>query len=232
MFEILRYSRVDGPRTLGALSMLVVAFTLIGACAFGEDDSNQFYEQNYASSPLQSETIIPGKGEEHVDLPIEKRQSTKAKNPEAKPAKETNPDTVSNVMDTRKGVKVKTIGGILNARDSKHFEVELGNLLSIATQYDLDVGKIYSLGHYDGSNGTQMLKVIARGGSIEITWVVPEEYQVTRSPTWILDSEDGQIVLEAPESLKRYFNTKGEFIEGFLPATQEAPLVLEGLTTR
>ena len=42
---------------------------------------------------------------------------------------------------------------------------------------------------------------------------MPYKYHVEKSPTWILGTDDGEIVLEGVEPLLKQFNQKGEFLD-------------------
>lgn len=112
-------------------------------------------------------------------------------------------------------VKVRSVSAILSALDSRDFQSRLRDLLDVADKYDLDVGPIYAVGDlrlvYDSEN---IIPLVARGATIGVVDEPPEPYaSVKRSPTFILDTEKGQVILEGFFSIQRFLTSKGEFVD-------------------
>ena len=88
-------------------------------------------------------------------------------------------------------------------------------LSDTAVKHDLGIGEIFAIGNVTTAFDTSqdLLRVFARGGAISIRSTVPEKYKVKKSPSWILYTREGEILLEATGPLANNFNQKGEFID-------------------
>lgn len=112
-------------------------------------------------------------------------------------------------------VKVTAVGAIFVALNAGEFQSRLRDLVDIASKYDLDVGKIYALGDlrlvYDAEN---IIPLVARGATVGVVDELPEQYaSVKQLPTWILETDKGQVVLEGFTSIARFLTAKGEFVD-------------------
>jgi len=126
---------------------------------------------------------------------------------------------------------VQSIGAILNGLDKAHYETQLTILFEVAERYDFNLGPIYAIGassHKDDLG--RYFPLILRGAKIEYPTEPPEEYDVSMSPTWLINTKKGQYVLEATGTLDRYFNSRGHFIEKPVSALpeREEPLLDTG----
>lgn len=111
--------------------------------------------------------------------------------------------------------KVTRVGAILNTLSVDHFREKLNELVEVLDKYDLDGGIIYTLGNiHNLSKVEEVSLVVVRGAIVEAVEELPEKYeQVTLSPTWILETAEGDILLEAVGPLGNHLNSKGEFID-------------------
>jgi hypothetical protein len=110
--------------------------------------------------------------------------------------------------------KVLSVGGVINAVDKAHFDEKLKELLEVVDRYDLNVGFIWAIGSVQNiMNSPNALFLVARQGVIEAAEEAPDHYNIKRSPTWVLRTPKGEILLEATGPLAAHFNMKGEFVE-------------------
>jgi len=123
-------------------------------------------------------------------------------------------DATDKAGPKEESVKVFAIGAILNSTEPTHYKDSLQELSEIALKFDLALSEIFTIGdirHIQLDPGTNM-KLLARGGTIGVHSEVPKKYPVKLSPTWIVKTEKGEVLLEAAGPLNKYFNDKGEFL--------------------
>ncbi len=113
-----------------------------------------------------------------------------------------------------RAIPVKAIGGILNSLDPEHYQKSLEQLTSLAISRDMNIGTIYAIGDMKVASDTPYMgKIMARGGVVHIVSNIPKGYEVSLSPTWIVKTDEGEVLLEAVGGLDKYFNQRGEFID-------------------
>jgi hypothetical protein len=113
-----------------------------------------------------------------------------------------------------RAVPVQAVGAILNSIDSAHYLKSLEQLTELAISRDLNIGTVYALGDLKvASENPYVGKIIARGGIVHIVSNVPKGYPVSLSPTWIVKTAEGEVLLEAVGTLDKYFNKRGEFLD-------------------
>lgn len=118
---------------------------------------------------------------------------------------------------------VNSIGLIVSSMEREHYQRALQGLLHIADTREIKISSVYTLGNFDIATRSSLIPgVVARGGVVRVLNEIPEGYEVTLSPTYIVKTPEGEVVLEAVSSLERYFSSSGEFLDR-QPRKIEAP---------
>ncbi len=125
-------------------------------------------------------------------------------------------------MDDTKGTPVAALSAILNVDEERHFNKNFERFFDVVNRHNLSVGTVYAISGADDFSvytkviqstlGQRMLEFSLRGGKLQVLDYIPSEYQVTRSPTWVVETKKGRYLLEGIEKLSRYFNKRGEFV--------------------
>lgn len=127
------------------------------------------------------------------------------------------------------GPKVKAIGAIINGQDLPHFSQAAEALWKFTRERNLDVGVLCVVADprrmKEILNSIEVRRLLGRGAYFNLRISVPPKYKVTRSPAWILTTDEGEVVLEAVASPERFINIRNEFVEPQvpLPAQEAAP---------
>ncbi len=183
-----------------------------------------FFERDFAKNPLEEQatprpertgppadedgTEVAGAEPPATDaaLQVKERLEALAEGKEA-----TQPTDITALTKTH---KVLSVGGVINALDKDHFQEKMKELLEVVDRYDFDVGFIWAIGSVQNLvNSPEAIFLVARQAMIEAAEAPPEHYKITMSPTWVIRTPEGEILLEATGPLAANFNTKGEFIE-------------------
>lgn len=195
---------------------LIVCF--VPALAAAEPQGKEgFFEKDFSKSPITSDAqaIIP-----KSEKPTAGGDDQKAKISESV---EPSPTPLSADFDNRKKARIDSIGLILNALNREQAASKVKELLELANKYDFGVGQVLMVG---GMPGPEILVVttaiVARGGEVSVSGSVPYRYKISKSPTWILKSDEGEILLEGIGSIKSDFDKDGNFIYPEAPLGAEA----------
>ncbi len=110
--------------------------------------------------------------------------------------------------------QVSWLGMIINANDQDHFFTEINSFLEFAIEHDYDLGPIYAVGKDFSSPAMNKVTALVdgRGGGLFFSAEPPAEYQVSKSPAWIIGTKDGQYLIEGVTNFQKYFNSSGELI--------------------
>jgi hypothetical protein len=134
-------------------------------------------------------------------------------------------------------VAVRSVGVILNSDDSEHVKTHSQELQEFNSKMNIPVSKVYLIGATDKFM-EPFSRLIKLGFSAKkeeqyesalvlsnISYLpnVPNEYEgVEYSPTWLLDTEYGLILVEGEQKkLKSYFDDKGNFKLGKIKLVRE-----------
>lgn len=202
--------------------------------------SGEFFDKNFAETPLkpreEERGVARPKGSERQNkrdprLPDRKAIDAMTKDAVEKLFKDgtlpqdlgeaggeqssiSDEDNQRDLTGLVRAVPVQSVGAILNSLDSAHYLKSLEQLTELAISRDMSIGKIYALGDLKvASENPYVGKIIARGGIIHIVSNVPKGYAVSLSPTWIVKTAEGEVLLEAVGALDKYFNQRGEFLD-------------------
>lgn len=118
------------------------------------------------------------------------------------------------VFGDQRGTPVVWVGAILESSDSQHLKENLEELTSLSTRFDWMLGPVLIIGVPDKKIvAPYVLKISARSGVLQLRPEIPEKYKaVKQSPTWIVQTAKGQVLLEAVGNIKKFFNKKGELL--------------------
>ncbi len=121
------------------------------------------------------------------------------------------------------GIPIKSIGVIINARDRAHFSKHVGNLVHIASTFDLIVSQVAAIGMFVPGKenplmsglyfSPQSLALIALQGQMAPYLSMPRDLDIERSPTWVFNTAEGTVLLDGIDAFWLFLNRKGEFID-------------------
>lgn len=206
------------------LSLTGVFLVISGAlvCPAAAQEKNPFFQKDFAKSPLEEKKpqLVP------TALAVMTVEATAAA-AEAPPAEDLaaitakvealqkgDPTKAPDLTALEKTHKVLAIGGIVNALDKAHLQEKMKELAEVAERFDFDIGKIWAVGTIPNITQTEeMLFLVARNGVVEAAEEAPARYKVKLSPTWIVRTPEGEILLEGTGPLAQHFNLRGEFVE-------------------
>lgn len=113
-----------------------------------------------------------------------------------------------------RAVPVNAIGLVVNSMQKDHYEETLAKLLALADNHKLKISTIYTLGDFEVATSSPALPaIVARGGVVRVVNEIPNGYDISLSPTFVVKTGEGEILLEAVPNLERYFNNQGDFLE-------------------
>jgi hypothetical protein len=116
--------------------------------------------------------------------------------------------------EDREGTKIIWVGAVLSSSNSDHIVEKLDELAEEAVKFDLMLGPIFLVGNTDvEAISRHVLKLEKRQAIITYRHEVPAKYSAVKlSPTWIMQTAKGQILLEGLGPLKQNLNKNGELI--------------------
>lgn len=118
----------------------------------------------------------------------------------------------SNIIS--QGPKIISISLIIGGDErSKHLEPAI-SLIELCRDRNIPIGKIYSIGNIgvkDPRFDKLLIHLSVLGGLFEKVTAVPEKYAAVKSaPTWIVETEEGEILLEGVSTIEQFVTTSGE----------------------
>ena len=213
------------PRAVSLGFFLVLV--CLGRSADGQE-KNPFFERDFARNPLSEQPASGAPrnlGDGASPVPNEAPRVEAAPAAGGRSAEEEAKSRIEamqregqiqagDLTALEKNHRVLSIGGVINAVDKTHFDAKLKELLEVVERYDLDVGFIWAIGSVQNlMSSPEALYLVARQGIVEAAEAAPEHYKIKMSPTWVLRTPEGEILLEATGPLAAHFNMKGEFVE-------------------
>ncbi len=206
-------------RSLACSMLLGLVFTSAPAAADPLRENMQFYPKNYVTKPKQEtppvKSVIPGreqpsKGAAPLVRPAISESRTTAAAPGA-------PKT-ENILDEAAGKPIRSISALLSTANPDSLRDNLAQLGDAASRLGISPGLLYLVGPLidpgDYIEGTGTFAPLFAAGALPISvQEVPKQYPVTLSPTWIVETDQGTILLEGVTHLERYVNGRGEFVD-------------------
>jgi hypothetical protein len=203
---------------------LLVLACFLSVTAYAE--SGDFYKKDFAINPLGKEA--------HSRPKVNKDKGSK----EASEQKPANPDwsfegdmlyppkggdkgTPAELTDLD-APKVQSIGVIVDVNTPEHFQSVADALVEMSDANDIVLGTVWALSATAIYMHPAYNKLHARGMIHNTVEKLPEKYsQVKNSPTYIIETEQGEILLEGVTKLDRYINSNGQFIEKGMSLAEE-----------
>ena len=207
--------------------LLVVALQGRDLFAQGKEQKRDFYNKDYAKTTFEDKgpakrtpskklsTIAPSSNLNTFDSKSELSETSEAEEAETEVTSEQlSAEEVQAEIDFAEGKPVTLVGLLINGEDAEHAMHNLKELSDMATKYDWSIGPIMTVGRFELPEARDFLaRLMARGGFISHFETMPERYKTVKfSPSWIIVTEEGEILLEAPGSLKKFFNKKGQLV--------------------
>jgi hypothetical protein len=169
-----------------------------------------FFEDNYVGKITEKE-----KGNNNTPQQFEypnSKQATPSQSIESKAAlpllaKETatpQPEATFSEDELKKALRIDQINLIVSPLDSQHLDHILGEAVSLSYDYKLPLGRIIVVGAFYEPllNMSHIYALQLRGVSLEDMAELPQKYPVKKSPTWIIVTEKGEVLLEGIDSIK------------------------------
>lgn len=174
----------------------------------------EFFKQDYIQTPsIKNSTShkLPGVEVNRKDSHKTLHKSSKTK-PVIKPTSKVS-GSIETTNETRI-IKVHGIGMLLNIKDRKHYQQFARKLLQFSDRYNILISRVYLVGNIEPYKDDLLTKeMMLRGGRPAAGMVIPKKYKVSKSPSWILDTDEGEYVLDGALELNKFFTAKGEFID-------------------
>ena len=115
------------------------------------------------------------------------------------------------------GVKVNYLDFIINGNDVPHIIKNYKELVSLRDRFHLPIRSVFFVGDSTPLVKQAPVEVYSqgiKGGMFRYVPDVPEAFSAAKtSPTYVLETKDGSILMEGFASVARYLNSRGEFIE-------------------
>lgn len=198
--------------------ILVLIIFQCSLCMAQQTNHAEFYPEGYVRSLM---SVPQSFDQSTVDLSTGDTQQAHSKQA-SEPKLNGNVDSTQ-VMDAKPpkdnpvGVKVKRIGALFNTENQSEMEKNLATIIATANQINVRLGQIYFIitNLPDLSNAEEWMRPAAmRGAKIHFKLSPPEEYtKVKSTPSWIISTSKGDVMLEGVLDPRSYFNSHGEFVE-------------------
>lgn len=198
------------------LLSILLSVTISNIC-LAEEGPKEFYQDQYAKTPMRREV----KNEESRTRKTDPKQSIERQ--ETNATTETSRIKEITVLheeqnqkeERKKEIEIQAISLIVNCKDQKHCEKSLVKFTKLVEKHDLQVGDIYLLGSYDVFLPLRriLMNLTVRGAKTHFNDSKPEHLkQVTSSPTWIVQTNQGTVLLEALSNFSSYFSQSGALL--------------------
>jgi len=180
----------------------------------------QFFEQDYPKKIMQGTTVI-GDAPNGAATPVTAQDQSETgshsafeSEPDLSPSPSPTPTTpVIDPRDKLEATPIRRISAVLDATDSEHYEGYLKQLVDAGFKFNLKVGEVYSLGELPPIKDNEVLLGIkVLGGDFLMVNAPPQKYPVKKSPTWIMKTVRGEIILEGFPELGRFLNSRGQYV--------------------
>jgi len=230
---------VDLSRVIG----ITIGFglLLVTRVAYAQAPDVGYYQHDYARTPLAEKsdarqlprgrlalpTPTPDDSAAAPDPAPEHEGEATASTPSPTPTPQESP------VEETAGIPISEVKVFVNAIERSHFLDVVAEYGSIAAKYNLTSSGLIAVGGFFGRDDVppEMTRLLLLGTPVAPFGLVPPKYKVERSPTWVLTTEKGEIVIEGFMSIDKFLNRKGEFQRKFLeiedpheqPEEQESP---------
>ncbi|MEZ4752703.1 MAG: hypothetical protein R3A13_00055 [Bdellovibrionota bacterium] len=112
------------------------------------------------------------------------------------------------------GKPVKSLGVVVLGTKKDHLNETLEHLRNMAVKLEIQIGEIITLGGmHEEVDGRLFGAAVIMGAKLRIAHNVNDAYEVTQSPTWVVETEEGITLLEGIYKINKFFNRKKEFVD-------------------
>ena len=209
------------------LTSICLAFYFLPESVFSQPAADtkpkEFYKEGFVTGGVD-------KPRQDSNESYDKYQHQAGKQPNLKSPIVTSPLATSTLTNTPtpsnyKTYKVVALSAIVSTMDAQHLESVLGELKDVAVKYDYPIHNIWAPGDLRALEAAQakFLPIIARGATVSFS-NVPKRYQATLSPTWIIETTEGEFVMEATGPLAENFDELGQFVDIPRKVTEITPI--------
>lgn len=123
-----------------------------------------------------------------------------------------------------KGEKISAMHLAISPQDPDHFRKHLQDAIDLAEKHSIKIKNVLIIGNSNGILSKVKPSSLRRrdlAGIFRFLPVLPPPLnEIKNSPAFILEAQDGAIILEGPAAVAKYFNSKGEFVEPDLAVPQ------------
>jgi hypothetical protein len=188
-----------------------------------------YYKPNYADSTVDKKGPAPKDWSLRGSTADQNTKSQASVEPAPTPALATDLAPLTEKRDSKDpyaGLVISAVGVLLNAENDSHREEILAQLVRFSASSRIKLGTVYSLGGMVATMHSPSRKtLIKHGARIRFLAKPPKELAfIKSSPTWILSTEKGDLIIEAPVKLADLAAPDGTFMP---PLEQSAVLVRE-----
>jgi hypothetical protein len=212
--------------------LLVLGLLLIAALpVYAQQQPEGFFKGDYASAPLKRNADPKWQKPEKEKIPDgaaikarmaleDTRQGMFEKNeedagfqsPRAVAALGLKKEEASLAFD-KPGVSVKRVSVILPNDEKGPGNKHLDQFLALAMERSLHVGTAYIAAMDFNVSDSAKTRMWALNAKIRSTFNLPEQYsRITTMPTWIVELDEGEVILEGYDLHREDFNSKGEIL--------------------
>ncbi|MCB0355106.1 MAG: hypothetical protein KDD64_16355 [Bdellovibrionales bacterium] len=128
------------------------------------------------------------------------------------------------VPEVSRGDKIYSIGLLVNGVDKDHLMKHAQTAVDVAAKHDLIISQIAAVGLIQPGkknvvnaaplfNSPLAFSVIALDGHFFPLLKMPDDFPVTRSPTWVINTAKGSILIEGLENIDKMINQYGEYVD-------------------
>jgi hypothetical protein len=189
----------------------VLFIFILVSSSFGEDSSNKFFTKDYAKNPLEQVEASPKPSR------VPPNQENKLPKGDIAPQ---NPQRNFSEVDTSKetltneaGRPVKWIGLIVTSDPPAQMSQVFKTMQKLVRRHDFGVGLIYIIGtRLSPQNGSILNELMMRGGELKVRGRSPKHFSAKRSPTWIIELEKGEVLLDGILDPTFFFNEDGHYV--------------------
>ncbi|MCB0332817.1 MAG: hypothetical protein KDD55_04910 [Bdellovibrionales bacterium] len=132
-------------------------------------------------------------------------------------------NSVESLLLEDPGVAVHSIGIVLDGTDQEHFRKHLETLIDTATRFEFLVSQVAAIGLMLPGKSTfhmndfifspHAFSLMALEGQLAPYPALPNGLgSIKRSPTWVINTVEGTVLVEGYEKIWKLFNSKGEFL--------------------
>ena len=200
---------------------LFVALALVNSpMVLSEERPDSFFKKDYLSESQKPQKPKAKKAQKESSLSNDQKVDQSPKNILDQEEGEVESGSLAYLEE--KGIPIRTIGVVINGRNREHFAKHVGNLVHVASSLDLIVSQVAAVGMFvpgkenplmDGLYfSPQALGLIALQGQLAPYLEVPKKFDIDKSPTWVLNTAEGTVLIEGLDQFWLYLNRKGEYV--------------------